>query len=73
MNTEQWIQQNLFSAISGGEIYGVVSVDDLRDLFRGKVLVPVEALSEVIRISDRDHEAWVAVKAALTASQEPKQ
>jgi hypothetical protein len=132
MNTEQlekWIEQNLFSAISGGEIYGVVSVEHVRALFAGKVLVdanneasceaalehelsimqsaigsykspgealralidwhcavavdpqvnggkvlvPVDALREVIRISDRDHEAWDAVKAAIAASQEPKQ
>ena len=47
-----------------------IPVRAIRALFAGKVLVPVDALREVIRISDRDHEAWDAVKAALAASQE---
>lgn len=36
----------------------------------GYVLVPLEPLLEVLKISDRKHDAWDAVKAAITASQE---
>jgi len=76
MNTEQlekWIEQNLFSAISGGEIYGVVSVDDLRALFAGKVLVPVEptdAMIDALFPGSGEHTCRDLYKAMIAASQE---
>jgi hypothetical protein len=66
---EKWMAEHSYYARAiGGRVVTDIS---LRALFAGKVLVPVDALREVIRISDRDHEAWDAVKAALAASQEP--
>ena len=69
---EKWIEDNTGTYYDniGEEVPNMIHGDDLRELFDGKVLVPVDALREVIRISDRDHEAWDAVKAALAASQE---
>jgi hypothetical protein len=73
---EQWInahaQPLYFHDDDNAEGYDgrAIMVSELEKLFAGKVLVPVDALREVIRISDRDHEAWDAVKAALAASQE---
>jgi hypothetical protein len=67
---EKWIDKNEALAGEFSSGLSVVPSYKLIALFDGKVLVPVDALREVIRISDRDHEAWDAVKAALAASQE---
>ena len=76
MNIEKWIEEN--TGISRG--IKVVTLQDLRALFDGKVLVPVDALGDVLNLAgysvthtDLDsslRKSFIQVADLITASQE---
>jgi len=76
MNTEQWIADHEMVDMWSDDRF--VSVHDLRELFAGKVLVPVELLKEkplpeLMMATYHEAKGWNDCVKMLTASQEPKQ
>jgi hypothetical protein len=77
MNAEQlekWLVENCFCAGDCSSDCYVVAPNDLRDLFAGKVLVPVEPTPAMLEaIAEGFPSSLLSYKYMLAASQEPKQ